>query len=106
MSRVPVASLIPYEVHCSRKSDTARRGGIAGNSENVSPPNRTGTLDQQAPSVSTSRVWKREPSVGNSENLVPLVRMYASEELQVDKSGGLAYRRAAARAVGVSSASR
>jgi hypothetical protein len=28
-------------VHCSRKSDTARRGGIAGNSENGSPPNRT-----------------------------------------------------------------
>jgi hypothetical protein len=34
------------------------------------------------------------------------IRTYASEELQVDKSGGLAYRRAAAQAVGVSSASR
>ena len=67
-------------VHCSRKSDTARRSGIAGNSENVSPPNRTGTLDHQAPSVNTSRVCQREPSVGNSENLAPLVRNLPSSE--------------------------
>jgi len=62
-------------VHCSRKSETARRGSIAGNSENVSPPSRTETIDQQAPSVNASRVCQRaNPSVGNSENVVPLLR--------------------------------
>jgi hypothetical protein len=52
-----------------------RPGAVAGNSENVSPTSGTGTIDQQTPSVNASRVCQRtNPSVGNSENVAPLLR--------------------------------
>jgi hypothetical protein len=56
MSRVYVASLIPDEVHCSRKSDTAHRGGIAGNRE--SRPPRTKFAPSEPP-VGEGRVAAR-----------------------------------------------
>ena len=60
MSRLSVASLIPYEQFIVvRNWIPLAVGSIAGNSENVLPSQSDEDLDHQAPSLNTTRICQR-----------------------------------------------